>query len=375
MSNVGTLEVTYQLAPAAHLDLPIEVRRRKNFMLVARSRTGKLIEVAPGEYLVLAHLPDGQELSREIQIRENEPQTITLTATPTEGGHEATTSARAHQAAPNVSALYLISGNLLRDDSRFVQPYHPDWKDGAFRIPGQTGPRLLIWRTADRVASAVVPAFGDAEAEIRVTPDKMGRPQIVPCLVNPQGQLLLEYVERGAMEGASQVASSPLLDARKLLERKRSDVVAGALGAYVLLRFQHSHEDLEDRTRWLLEYHRGLPDAWAIRAEYLARKGQDKEAAELLLGLAVVGLPVFSDGVTFAMNRLRRYRDWPELIGHTNKELADDLLARLGWFAARSDVSRVVLSFPVLDVSDKVTEKTFFAGTKNPFAARVAVPV
>lgn len=50
-----------------------------------------------------------------------------------------------------------------------------------------------------------------------------------------------------------------------------------------------------------------MADAAAIRGEHLARLGEHAQALELFVALSDRGLPAFTDGLCYALDRLRLY--------------------------------------------------------------------
>ena len=83
-----------------------------------------------------------------------------------------------------------------------------------------------------------------------------------------------------------------------------------------------------------------------ILAEHLARLGEHKKALATLVELPKRGLPFFSSGLTYALNRLRQYKRAVE-----KGDLAGDIKplnalgAALGRYAGYIDVTRPKLTF------------------------------
>jgi hypothetical protein len=143
--------------------------------------------------------------------------------------------------------------------------------------------------------------------------------------------------------------NSPAVVSEELLNGKVADPIAACVGAYTLLRLgelDRLHEWTENLKNWF----DWLPDGLAIRAEHLARRGQHSQALENLLRLPDRGLPFFSDGLSFALNRLRTYLSYGgggELAGDLDQ--AKQVLAALKSFAQYTDFSRPVLTFTGLE--------------------------
>lgn len=161
-------------------------------------------------------------------------------------------------------------------------------------------------------------------------------------------QRLLRYVERGAVRQASLVAQSPNALAESALRSKIAAPIPAALGAYVLLRIG----DLDRLHNWtanLKNWIDWLPDGVAIYAEHLARQGKHKEALDVLLELPARGLPAFSDGLTYAVDRLRLYTSHTTRFEAAALERAAELLGRLRPFAAHADFTQPGLTYTGLD--------------------------
>jgi hypothetical protein len=147
------------------------------------------------------------------------------------------------------------------------------------------------------------------------------------------------------LQEASQAAESRAVLAQDLLAGKFEDPIGAAVGAYALLRFG----ELDRLHNWTMNLYGSfswMPDGIAIVVEHLARLGEHQEALNKLLELPERGLPFFTSGLTYAMNRLRQYRRAVE-----NKKLSGDEKAidrvsrRLERYAGFIDVTRPILTF------------------------------
>jgi hypothetical protein len=94
--------------------------------------------------------------------------------------------------------------------------------------------------------------------------------------------------------------------AEQLLARKDADPVGAAVGAYAILRVG-AIEQLHEWTRNLREWFPWLPDGAAICGEHLARQGRFEEAFDAFLEVPTRGLPLFSDGLFYTVDRLKLY--------------------------------------------------------------------
>jgi hypothetical protein len=80
------------------------------------------------------------------------------------------------------------------------------------------------------------------------------------------------------------------------------------------------------------------------------RLGEHKKALTAFLGLSSRGLPVFSVGLSYAVNRLRVYNSVSEEYFQGEQiQSAKGLLEKLQPFATHADFSKMILTFPGID--------------------------
>jgi hypothetical protein len=109
-----------------------------------------------------------------------------------------------------------------------------------------------------------------------------------------------------------------------MLYSKMSNPIGAAIGAYILLRIG-SVEQLHDWPHNLSDWFPNLADGAIIAGELEARKGNDKEAIDLFLNAYQRGLPVFREGLSLLVSRLRSYTLDNE--DFSNKETEKDVKA------------------------------------------------
>ena len=100
--------------------------------------------------------------------------------------------------------------------------------------------------------------------------------------------------------------NSAEITAEKLLKDKEGDPLGASVGAYSLLQFGEL-DRLHDWTSNLMNWFVWLPDGLAIRGEHLARLGQHQEALAVFSQLPSRGVPQFTVGLSYAVNRLKVY--------------------------------------------------------------------
>jgi molecular chaperone DnaK len=190
-----------------------------------------------------------------------------------------------------------------------------------------------------------LPAWAGESCELALTRLPNGRFAMEAHLTHPTANLLMRYLEQGLWQHAADVVESAALSAQDLLYQKRRYPIAAAIGAYALLRFGEL-ERLHDWTNNLKNWFKWLPDGICIRGEHLALLGQHEEALEVFCELPERGLPYFSDGLSYAVNRLRLYTSLDEKPFKADKlELAVSILKRLETFVPFVNFRRPVLTY------------------------------
>jgi hypothetical protein len=168
-------------------------------------------------------------------------------------------------------------------------------------------------------------------------------------LDNDAAETLLRYYEKGNLAQTAILTKNSAVLSEDLLQGKVNDPIAACVGAYTLLRLGDL-ERLHDWTENLNNWFEWLPDGAAIWAEQLARLARHDQALDVLLKLSRRGLPLFSDGLSYALDRLRFYIS----VGKSRFTLltlpeSKDLLARLQRYAAFVDFGKLSLTFTGLD--------------------------
>jgi hypothetical protein len=151
--------------------------------------------------------------------------------------------------------------------------------------------------------NVAVPANGmTASQSCRVTVSAKPVTAVVSLPADAASDAVARYLHSGNLRDAASVAA----DAEKLLEGKMANPFGAALGGYALLRLNELtrlHEwpqNLADRFPW-------LPDGPIIAGEAAALKARHGDAAAYFCDAARRGLPIFADGFSMLLSRLRGY--------------------------------------------------------------------
>lgn len=384
-------------------ELPVEVRK-PNSALVTRLRSSEAVELDPGQYYVTTRLPAGQQITRPVDLRTKAQELLLQPDPEDEWDHEwdeerhfldptraaegprgwtqwmgsesdqapappmlesaeAPTPAAPLPQAPGVAAavdlqparacLRVLSGNLLQDQ-RQVEPAH------AVLQPEQHEPGRIVYYRVNAPALVVVQLLevGAPALNLVVPPRarlavsrrppsqerRSGLYKVEAFTTNSTANLLLRYNRQGAYQRAGNAAES-----ERVFSEKMDDPVAGAIGAYSLLRIGDL-ERLHDWTANLYQWYPWLPDGAALRGEHLARLGRHAEALQALAELPARGLPVVADGLFYAVERLKVYsRLKSERAEGLDIALAKTILDKLDRYAGFVHRQRPLTSFPGLD--------------------------
>jgi len=253
--------------------------------------------------------------------------------------------------------LRTFSGNVLRGAYEAEKRWSPDAETTVktedvveIAFEGRNRDQIVqLLQTGEPAVNVMLPAWGDGGCRVVLKKQPDARYTLEVHLQHTEAELLLRYWEQGRWQLAADAAESSAVSAQELLRMKRKQPIAAAVGAYVLLRLG-ALERLHDWSENLMHWFEWLPDGAAVRGEHLARSGEHKKALRAFCTLRERGLPYFSDGLSYAVDRLRLYRDIGE--GHFDAvELKDcaDTLALLEPFSLFTDFSKPLTTYTGLD--------------------------
>jgi hypothetical protein len=361
-----------------NVGLPIEIRRA-DFSLVKIGLTSEPLKLEPGEYFVVSKMPAGQELLSRVEIKTGEPSTAFLRLEENDESPRESEDIQHYHVANRQKVLSAIenltgteesvtdsvlptvkirvfTGNPLTENFRQTQA---DWQSVAsgkgllgFEIPGTTDELQIVQllQTDAPPLNMLLPAMRGHDCRLFITNLIDGKYTLDAHLENQTADLLLRYSNKGFSRETKLVGKE--LDAENLLKSKVSDPIAAAVGAYALLRFNRL-EALRDWTENLRQWFKWLPDGAAIRGEHLAQSGRHEEAFRALLEIEARGLPIFSKGLSYTIDRLSTYLDAePDFIDSENFKRTKNLVGKLQKFAAYTDFREPFTTFTGLDINN-----------------------
>lgn len=345
------------------LDFPVEIRK-PNLVLVARSVISQPVEVPAGTYYVTVKMPAGQELLQEVKVGKRS-KTVSLTPEPEDEAPDATQELLHFLQEPietetspqSITAKVRgFSGNVLMGNCNEINTEgwhrHSLETDNVVQLNADGDDEIQLLQLLQPGKPAInfaLPVSSKNGCSIIFQPVSDAVTVVNIHLNNSMANLLLQYREQGYIQQALTTATSNYLSPEKLLAGDTQDAIAAIVRAYTILRFG----ELQQLDNWTLELKnqfRWLPDAVTIRGEYLARLGEHQQAISVFLELPLRGLPIFSDGFSYALDRLRLYLSVGE--GHfTESQLsqARDVLGPLQRFAIFIDFTKPLLTFTGLN--------------------------
>jgi hypothetical protein len=259
--------------------------------------------------------------------------------------------------SPGGPVLRLFSGNV-------VQRTHAPWSPHELGTPhGEAGrivqfevprtQRLLIAQLATpggRVQNMTLPVSPMAGVRLVIGHDPDGGFRMDAYLENSAANMLLLYAASGLASTTDAASRSASVDGERLLRDKMGDPIAAAVGAYSLLRVG-ALDRLHDWTSFLRGHFDWLPDGSAICGEHLARLGRHEEALAAFLEVPQRGLPVFADGVYYAVERAKLYTNrQTKSQRRLDPAKAQSVFDQLQRFAGLLRRQRPVTTYPGMDI-------------------------
>ncbi len=360
------------------LALPVEVRK-PNLALVARTLSNQTVQVQPGTYYVTVKLPAGQEMLSRVIVGEHRETVAILEPQPEDASPneslELQTYIIGHQAIPlpdevegeesgstDLDAkLRIFGGNLL--DGSYLEKAARNWLEplqaplphvANFEVCASGTQFVQLLQPQVPPINVALPVSQEQSCQLILTRLRNGMFSIDASLESIEANTLLQYLHRGFLTEATTIITSDILVNNPLFSNGAVDPISAAVGAYALLRLgdlDRLHSEMKNLRDWFAF----LPDGIACVAELLARRGEHERALAVLLDLSTHGLPIFSDGLSYAINRLSLYITanrsavTPQLIEQTQIRRAQTLLKQLQQFAEYVDFRQPFLTFTGID--------------------------
>lgn len=391
MSGTLDFEIRFRRPNAiGSVAVPVEVRKPDLTVVKTGLSTDKMVLEA-GEYLVISRMPAGQEMVNHVNVKENVSNLVilrpeeneespheseaaqhyfvsdrqkTIQAPKKKGGTRTNLIFGASQhktARPAPVKLRSYAGNLFEDDTREL---NTDWNYSdhergflGFNVDGTNEPKIvqLLQKNCPPI-NMVLPISNEHPCKVLVTNVADGRYTLDAHLQNAEADMMLRYSTRGFIRATEALGEE--LTAEKLLQGKFSDPIAAAVGAYALLRF-NKIDLLHDWTENLHNSFTWLPDGSVLLGEHLARLGRHKEALDAFLETRQRGIPVFSDGLSYLIDRLNTYLNIgnDDFISRDQKNIATGMMTLLQRISAFTDFREPFTTYTGLNILEPDDEK------------------
>jgi hypothetical protein len=347
----------------------VNVIDSKTLELVTTAVAGEEVQVPVGQYVLSSTLPSGErslgvadvspgelehvELAPEtapsaVEAVPEAPQSPQLESLgPSTDGGESGAEAQTVEAPTLVEPFFLrylgVSGDRVEPLDVATEVVAPAAGAAAavdlvVRAPGYNGVVFVQLAAHGEVPlSVALPANGMTGSQsCRVTVATKPLAAVVSLPDSPLVDAVARYIHSGNLQEAANVAG----EAEELLRQKMRDPFAAALGGYALLRL-HELARLHDWPHNLAAAFPWLADGPIIDGEAAALAGDHGSAVDHLCEAARRGLPVFADGFSMLVSRLREY-DQPD----KPPGVTADLLAEVA-----RQAKRLVPLTPLIDFS------------------------
>jgi hypothetical protein len=302
--------------------LPVEVRDAKKLVVAARGTSDQVMVVPPGRYFVSATLPNGQQVVSDEIVDLKPDQThecgLSISNLDLPAGLKTASQFSAavqHLVRPVWDLFASHRASIIRGDWLKLRLGETDSTSLArepvatstLDVRGDTLPALLEIKSKESVSYFAIPVVPDGHTTVewKVDPET-GRPAATFDFNDGELNSFLDFVQNYRATEARSLSRSLLKQSEESLVATKPAALRAALAAYVLLR-ANELEALDRSTDLLLTNCPWLPDANAIRIEYLARVGEHYRASRQILDLSNYGAPWFRSGIAYVAERARLY--------------------------------------------------------------------
>ena len=299
-----------------YYDLPFVIRK-SNYELQGYSRTDRNIILNPGLYIIEITKPDGGIESKIVDLEEDDYKEIEFILDPVKQTKKkpmkmgSMFKMKKEMKDPVIRVLFFNGKNWqtekeLSEDLDLSSEIVDDINHITITVQATSHLQMLeVSRDKGKSTYLALPINQKAHINtctIEILDDGVNFHFLYNFKYDKRTTLMLEYLSSNSFEEAADIAG----DAETMLYSKMSNPIGAAIGAYILLRIG-SIEQLHDWPHNLSDWFPNLADGAIIAGELEARKGNDKEAIDLFLSAYQRGLPVFREGLSLLVSRLRSY--------------------------------------------------------------------
>jgi hypothetical protein len=357
--DVGELPVVVDV-----VDASLEVAAQPRLVQLA---SGWRQDLEPGTYLVRVRFPSGQEIRQTCTVRDGDHIPISVDMRRL-AGHESLERSAALRPVARDERTPGLAG------TRFAEAWVRRWRGNASRewqpidFDGITvggddytiqyrfqyrlasaPPSNVLQLGAPRIAWQCVSLPAAPVVDVTVSPRGENDLAVEVTTGSTEAEALLGYLRTGAVEGADVTAES-------LLQQKRRDPIAAAIGGYYLLRTANL-DRLSDWGPNLSQWFPWLADGAVINGWQHIHAGREHredpdwhfgEARQQLIQAAQRGVPVYTEGLRLLVDGLRLLRE----DGEAEDAELDAALTFIEPFAMAADWSAATVTYSGADPAE-----------------------
>ena len=293
------------------------VIRKSDFELQGYSRTDNNITLNPGLYIIQITKPDGEIESKIVDLKEGDHKEVELILS---------SANKMKKKNFNIERAYQRNQEKLDPIIRILFFDGKDWKlenelvkninfnteiiddINHIKINIQASDYLQVLevrRSKGKSIYLALPINRNASINtctVEILDDGVIFQFLCYFEYDKRTTLMLDYLSSNSFEEAADIAGN----AEDMLYGKMFNPIGAVIGGYVLLRIG-AIEQMHDWPQNLSNWFPKLADGAIIAGELEARKGNDKEAIDLFLDAYKRGLPIFREGLSLLVARLRSY--------------------------------------------------------------------
>lgn len=328
--------------------LPVQARDVYKLVVAATGVSGRQMKVPAGRYLVTALLPSGEVATVEdiVELAAGEDRTVKLSVptldVPVNLSNKTTFADSVKAFARPVTDLFsshtfaIVTGNWLagRGNARHPAITREPTTRSSIEVAYPATESWIEIAGKDGCTYLAIPVDGNRSTIVQWSVnEETGDVDVNFDFKDGELNAFYDFIRNDQAQGARTIGQSIIAQSEQFIMDKERSPLRALLGAYVLLR-ANELEGMDVWTDNLVNWFTWLPDALAVRVEYLARKGDHAKASKLLLDAPNRGVPWFRSGIGYLESRSRVYAS----VGASKRSslpLADDELVKIGNIAKK----------------------------------------
>ncbi|MCD6346406.1 MAG: hypothetical protein J7L96_03195, partial [Bacteroidales bacterium] len=302
-------------------NLPFVIRK-SNFELQGYSKTDRDIILNPGLYIIQVAKPDGGTESKIVNLKEGDYEEVELILSSTnkmkkknfdlERTYKRKKKRLVKENLDVIIRILFFDGKNWQVEKELLENnnFNTELIDNINHIKINIHASdylqvLEVRRSKGKSIYLVLPISQNATIStctVEILDDGVSFQFLCYFEYDKRTTLMLDYLSSNSFEEAADIAGN----AEDMLYSKMVNPIGAVIGGYVLLRIG-AVEQMHDWPKNLYNWFPKLADGAIIAGELEARRGNDKEAIDMFLEAYNRGLPIFREGLSILVSRLRSY--------------------------------------------------------------------